>query len=226
MNELARDHVTDLGDHHEQDRVLADIPVVGRQHVLRSLREHRIQRELLLSLRLCDVERDGPGARIQIHLVKVLVVIERRYDPAAERVIFKVVEDTVHLVEHALLINVFDPELIAVSLSDGPVLIRPLVPDMGMQVPYVVRLSLPDPEDLIHGALQSCPSQCERRELPAEIVAVRNTELLDRVGRSPVLPVRAYFLPSRVRPVIQNIPARFLENLIGKTHALFSSTLY
>ena len=153
VDELARIHVTALCEHHEKDRVLAHVPVVGREHILRSLAEHRVQRELVFARPLRDIEGHRPCARVKIHLMQVRMIVDIRHDAAAVRIVLQVKENTVDLIEHPLFVFMLNAHLITVSLADGTVRIRPLVPDMRMKIMDIVGLSLPDPQNLVHRAL-------------------------------------------------------------------------
>ena len=57
-----------------------------------------------------------------------------RHDPAAERIIFQIIKDPVHLIKHAFFVLALYADLIAISFSDGTGLICPLVPYMAVQV--------------------------------------------------------------------------------------------
>lgn len=119
----------------------------------------------------------------------------------------EIVQDTVHLVEVALLVVRLLRDLIPVRLADRTRFIGPLIPDMGIEVVDVVGLLLVDPQDLVHRGLESGAAQRQRRELLAQVVAVGDTEVLDGVGRGAVLPNRADLLPLRGRTVIENVSA-------------------
>ena len=112
----------------------------------------------------------------------------------------------------------FYAQLIAVGLADAAVLICPGIPDVAVQVVDIVRLLLPDPEDLISGGLPRSAAKRHHWKLPAQIIAVHHTELLDRVGRCSVLPVRANGEVGVPGSVLQNVFAVFYKNLIGITH--------
>lgn len=45
--------------------------------------------------------------------------IQIRHDPAAERIVFQVINDPVHLVHHPFPVLVLHPHLIAISLADA-----------------------------------------------------------------------------------------------------------
>jgi hypothetical protein len=81
------------------------------------------------------------------------MIVNAADDAAAERIIFEIVQDPVRLVEHSFLVTALDADLIAVSLTDGTVLISPLIPDVRFQIMNIVGFALPDPQNLIHAAL-------------------------------------------------------------------------
>ena len=144
MHELPRLQSRNLREHHEQDRVLHDVPVVCREHVVGALVEYAVERVAR------DVERHGIGARIEVHFVQVGKSVNVGEYPAAGGIVFKVVEHPVHLVELALAVLVFYAELVAVRFAYTAVFVRPLVPDMGMEVMDVVALLLPYPQYLVY----------------------------------------------------------------------------
>lgn len=74
MNKFAWLKSTDLRKHHDQRAVLAYIPVVGGKHVLGTLIENRIKPIPTY------IKSHAVSARVQVHLVKVGVIIDIRYD--------------------------------------------------------------------------------------------------------------------------------------------------
>ena len=135
------------------------------------------------------------------------MVIEVGHDPPGGRVVLQVIEHPVHLVEHPLGVLVLHPQLIAVGLADGAVFIGPGVPDMAVQVVDVVGLLLPDPQQLVHRALEGhLPDGLDGKLLP-QVVAVDDTEFLHRVGGGAVLPPGAHLLIGVPHPMGQNILA-------------------
>ena len=67
-----------------------------------------------------------------------MVVVDICHDSAAERVVLKVVDNSVNLVEHTFLVLVLNAELIAVSLADRAVLVSPGIPNVGVQIVNIV----------------------------------------------------------------------------------------
>ena len=159
MNKLAYVHVADLRQHVHQNRILHNIPVVCSKHVLGSLIENCIECKSVLSLFLSNIVGYAVSARIQIHLMKVRKHIGICHDPAAERIVFEIINDPVHLVKLALFINTLLPNLIAVGFSDRAGLVSPLVPDVAVKVMDVIALFLIYPENLIGCALKGGFSQ-------------------------------------------------------------------
>ena len=132
----------------------------------------------------------------------------------------QVIQHAVHLVEHALGVLVLHAQLIAVGLADGAGLIRPLIPDVPAQVVDVVRLLLPDPQQLVHGGLPVGAAQREERKLLGEIIAVHDAEFLHRVRRSAVvLPARAHLAVGVPDAVCQNLFTVLNEYLICVAHS-------
>ena len=135
------------------------------------------------------------------------MVIEVGHDPPGVWVVLQIVEHPVHLVEHPFGILVLDSQLIAVGLADGAVLIGPGVPDMAGEVVDVVGLLLPDPQKLVHRALEGHLADGLDGELLPQVVAVDDTEFLHGVGGGAVLPPGAHLLIGVPHPMGQNILA-------------------
>ena len=151
--------------------------------------------------------------------MQVLKVVDVRQYPARGGVVLQIVEHPVHLVELALGVLVLHAQLVAVGLAYGARLVRPLVPDVAAQVLYVVGLLLPDPEQLVNGALPIGAAYRENGELPAQVVAVHDAEFLDRVrGRAVVLPARTDLLLRVPKAVFEDVPAVFYEDFVGVAH--------
>ena len=131
----------------------------------------------------------------------------------------RLVQHPVHLVHVALGIVVLHAQLIAVGLADGAVFIRPLVPDVGTQVPDVVGLLLPDPQQFVHGGFPIGPAQGQDGKLLLQIVAVDDAEFLYGVGGRSILPAGTDFQLRVPYAVGQDLPAVFYKNLISAAHS-------
>ena len=165
MDQLPCLHAAHLGQHMEQYRILAHIPVVGCQHILRALVEDAVQGQHITVFLFGHIKSHAVCARIQIHLMKILMHIDVRHDTPAVRIILQIVDHTVRLIHHSFFILMFYPHLVAVCFSDRSGLIRPAVPDMAFQFMHIVRLFLPDPQHFVYTALDSRAPERERRKL-------------------------------------------------------------
>ena len=187
------------GHHVNQGGVLHHVPAVGGEHILAALVEDGVEGSA------ADIEGHGVGAGIEGHLVEVVVVVEVGHNTPGGRVVFEIVQHPIHLVEHPLDILVLDPQLIAVGLADGAALVGPGVPDMAVQVVDVVGFLLPDPQQLVHRALEGHFPDGLDGELLPQVVAVDDTEFLHGVGGGAVLPPGAHLLIGVPHPMGQNI---------------------
>ena len=130
----------------------------------------------------------------------------------------EIVEHAVHLVEPAFPIFVLHPKLVAIGLTDGAVLARPLVPDMAVQIADAVGFFLPDPEELIDGVLQVGLAQGEDRKFLAEIVAIDDPKTFHSVRRRAVAPARAHVKVRVPDAGVEDLANVLLKNLIGSAH--------
>ena len=153
-----------------------------------------------------------------MHFVKIFEVVKIGENAAGSGVVLEIVEHAVDLVEQAFFVLVLYAELIAVGLADGAGFVGPGVPDVGGKVVDVVGLFLPDPEKLIHRALEVGAAKRENGELPLQIIAVDKTELLDGMGGCAVGPVGADGKVIVAHTVLQNIKAVGAKDLISVTH--------
>ena len=218
VHESAGLHADGLGNHHEENAVLNDVPVVGGQDVLGTLVENGVKSELIATFFLSDIEGHTPGARVEIHFVEVGVVVDAGEDATAEGIVFEIPDDAIDLIHFAFLVLMLDAELVAIGFANAAVRIGPFVPDMGAKIVDVVGLFLPNPENLVGGELDGGAAQGESGELLLEIVAGANTELFDGVGRAAVLPFWAHFFAPGVRAILENVAAHLYELLISFTH--------
>ena len=96
--------------------------------------------------------------------MQILMHIDICHDPPAVRIVFQVVDHTIHLIHHALPVLMFYLHLIPICFSDRAVFIRPTVPDMTVQIVDIIGFFLPDPKQLVGTAFDSGPSQSQRRK--------------------------------------------------------------
>ena len=167
MQQLAGNHIDGLRDHHQQDGILAHVPVVCGQNVLTALVENHVERRFVILRTLRHVIRHAVRTRIQVHLGQVAKHIGVRHNAAAVRRMLQVIQHAVHLVKVALGIMALLPNLVAVSLADGAGLVGPLIPNMAVEVMHVIGLLLIDPQDLIHGRFEGRTTQGKRGKLLA-----------------------------------------------------------
>ena len=219
VDQFAGHQAADLGQHVDQHRVLHYIPVVGGQHVLAPLVQNGVEDIP------GDVEGHGPGAGVQIHLMEILVVVKTGEDAAGGGVVLQVIQHPVHLVHLPFGILVLDGELIAIGLADGAVRIRPLIPDVAVQVVDVVGLLLPDPQQFVHRGLPVGPAEGQDGELLLKVIAVDDPEFFHSVGGSTVLPMGTDGQVCVPDPVVQNVPAVLQKERIGTAHGGPSSAL-
>ena len=133
----------------------------------------------------------------------------------------QVKKDPVHLVKVTLFVMVLDSQLVAVGLADGAVLPCPFVPDMAAQVADAVGLLLPDPQQLVHGALPVGAAEGHNGEFFRQVVAVHHAEGLDGMGRRAVCPVGADFQALVGNAFLQNFSAGRLVYFICIAHVGF-----
>ena len=202
-----------LREHMKKHGVLHDVPVVCREGVLASLVQNAVE---FVSR---DVERHRVRARVEVHFVQVLEVVDvGEYAPRL-RIVFKVVKHSVHLVEFAFGIYALFAELIAVRLADRARFVRPTVPDMRIEVVHVVALFLPNPKNLVDCGFESGAAKGDNRKLFCEVVSVDDTELLYCVRRRSVKPLGAHFEVFVADSVVEYVAASFDKYLICEAHS-------
>ena len=212
MHQFSRFKAGDLCKHHGENCILHDIPVVGSEHILRTLVQNGVE------LSVTDVERHGIGAGIKSHLTEIRKIINVSHNSAGRWIVFQVPDDLIDLVHISLRIVVFDTELIAVCFADGTRLICPGIPDAGAKIMHIVALCLPDPEQFVNGGFPKGPADGENREFLRKVVAVDNAEALDGVSRRPVFPAgtdRQICIPCTV---IENLTAILNKYLVSSAH--------
>ena len=151
--------------------------------------------------------------------MQILEIIDVREDPPRGRIVFKIVEHAVHLIEFALLIYALLAQLIAVRLADGTVFVRPAVPDMRIEFADIVGLFLPNPENFVYTAFKCRAAQRENGKFLSQIVSVYHAEFLDGVRLRAVRPMRPHGQRLVRKAVVYNVPAVFDKYLVSVTHS-------
>ena len=205
-----------------QHRILDHIPVVGGEHILRTLVQDGI--ELIAG----NVEGHGISAGIEVHLMEIFKIINVGQDAAGGRIVLQIIDHTVHLVHRllALVELVLLAQLIAVSLADGAIFTGPLIPDMAAQIADPVGLLLPDPQQFIHGALPVSTAQGHNGKFFCQIIAVHNAEFLDGMGGSAILPTGAYIHTLIRKTIFQNIQTSLAVQFVSSAHDLTSEMIF
>ena len=169
----------------QQDRILHDVPVVCGEGVLTALIENAV--EFVAG----DVESHRIGARVEMHLVQILKVVDVGEDASGLRIVFEVEKHSVHLIEFALGVNAFFAELIAVRFAYRAGFVRPAVPDVRVEVVHVVALFLPNPQYFVNTAFKCRFAHCKNGKFLTQIVSIYNTKLFYGMRRCSVFPMRA-----------------------------------
>ena len=125
VNQLTSLHAADLCNHHEQDSVLANIPVVCRKNILATLNKQQVKCRFVLTCFLSDVIDCVERARVEVHLREVSKGIQVGHNTAAERILLEVLEYAIHLVIVAIGVVRNLSNLITVSFANGTRLISP-----------------------------------------------------------------------------------------------------
>ena len=218
VNKLASFHAANLCNHHQQDCVLANIPVVSGKNVLATLNKQQVKRWFVLTWLLSNVIDCVECARVEVHLGEVGKGVQIGHNTTAERILFEILEYAIHLVIIAVSIVRNLSNLITVSFANGARLISPRIPDVRVEVVNVVGLLLVNPQNLVHGALESGTAKRQRRKLLTQIVAIADAKLLDCVCGSTVFPGRANFLALGGGAVFNNVGAHINKNAICFAH--------
>ena len=219
MYKFAHLHIAYLREHMKQHSILAYIPVICRQHILGTLVQDSVQCQLVAALFFCHIERHAVCTRIQIHLMKILMYIDIRHDPAAVRIILQIIEYTVYLIHHSFFVDMLYAHLIAVCLPDRSIFICPAVPDVTVQIVDIIGFFLPDPQKLVRTAFDPGSSECQCREFFSQIIPVHHTKFFYSIRRSPVFPSRTYLFSFCAGSIINDVPAHLYKNFVCITHA-------
>ena len=83
MYKLSYFHVAYLRQHMKQHGILAHIPIICRQHVLGALIQDPVQRQPVTVFFFCHIKCHTVSARIQVHLMQILMYIEVCHNTAA-----------------------------------------------------------------------------------------------------------------------------------------------
>ena len=153
-----------------------------------------------------------------MHLGQVAKHIRVGHDAATVRCVLKIVQHSVHLVEIALGIMALLANLVPVGLADGAGTVGPAVPDVAPEIVDVVRLLLPDPQQLVDAGLEIGAAHGEDGKLLGKVVAVNYPELFHRVCTLAVIPPRADLEVGVPHAVFKNILAVTDKNFVCSAH--------
>ena len=87
---------------------------------------------------LCYIKCHTIRTWIKIHLMKILVDINICHDPSTVWVVFQIIDHTIYLIHHSFFVLVLYTHLISISLSDRTIFICPFIPDMTLQIIYII----------------------------------------------------------------------------------------
>ena len=218
MNQLASFHAADLRNHHQQDCVLANIPVVSSKNVLTTLNKQQVKRWLVFAWLLSNVIDCVECARVEVHLREVGKGVQVGHDSTAEWILFEILEHAIHLVIIAVSIVRNLSNLITVSFANGARLISPRIPDVRVEVVHVIGLLLINPQNFVHGALERSAAKRQRRKLLTQIIAIADAKLLDCVCRGTIFPGRTDLLALGGGAVFNNVGTHINKNAICFAH--------
>ena len=154
--------------------------------------------------------------------MKILMHVNICHNTTAIRIVLQIINHAVYLIHHAFFILMLHLHLITISFSDRTILISPTVPDMTVQIINIIRLLLPDPEHLIHTALDPGSSKSQCRKFLRQVIAVDHSKFLNGICRCSVLPSWAYLLPLCACSILYNVSAHINKYFICVTQLFFS----
>ena len=218
MHQLTHLHIANLRQHMHEYRVLTHIPVICCQNILGTLIQYRIQHQFILPRFLCHIKCHAVGTRIQMHFMQIRVHINIGHNTATVRIVFQIIDHTIHLIHHTFLILMLYAHLITICFSDGTGFICPLIPHMTVKIIDIVGFLLPDPEHLIRTALDGSSAQSQCWKFFGQIIAIYHTKLFDGVSTGSILPFRAHLFSLCAGSVFNNIFTHIDKNVICVTH--------
>jgi len=124
----------------------------------------------------------------------------------------------VNLIHIALGIVMLHAQLVAIGLANGAGLICPGIPYMTLQIVDIVRLLLPNPQQLVHSRLDELLADCEDGKFLLQIITVDHTKQLDCMGGASVFPTRTHLLVGIPDTLSQNVFAILNEYGISVAH--------
>ena len=131
------------GNEVDENGILGHVEGYAQAHIAAALNEHTVQAAV------SDIPQGLVGTGLEGHVIQILD-IPQGYDHApALGIVFQGIQELIDL----LVL----PDLIAVSLADGPVRTHPFVPNVAvhlLQLPHIVALELPNPKDFFDGCLK------------------------------------------------------------------------
>ncbi len=143
------------------------------------------------------------------------------------KIVGTVLQDMLQIVQHLIdLIHftlgklMLNAHLIAVSLADRAILIRPRVPDVRCQITDVVGLFLVYPQYLVYRRAVVNAPQGHKRKFLADVIPVHHAEFLDGVRGSFVVPTRTDIHIRVGHAVFQNIKAIPYEDVVCSAHKI------
>lgn len=176
--------------HDDQHGVLADVPVIGDHDVVGALVDDGVQVEILRLVVVSDVEGHTVHTRTQVHRVQVFMTVHVGQDGPAHGTVRQVMENSLHLVAPGVAVAGLLADLVTVGLTDAAALIRPGVPDVGIQVVDVIGALLVDPEDLIQSGLPVDGAELQNGQLAVpEVIVLGDAEDFAGMGGFAVLPL-------------------------------------
>ena len=154
--------------------------------------------------------------------MKILMHVNICHNTTAIRIILQIINHAVYLIHHAFFILMLHLHLITISFSDRTILISPTVPDMTVQIINIIRLLLPDPEHLIHTALDPGSSKSQCRKFLRQVIAVDHSKFLNGICRCSVLPSWTNLLTLCACSILYNVSAHINKYFICVTQLFFS----
>src|SRR5208282_2673557 len=190
VDEGARPQLADLGDHHREQGIGADIKRHAQEQVGAALVK------LAVELTILNVKLKQRVAGRQRHLIQLTDVPRADNQPPALGLLLDLVNDLVNLVDAAAVRSAPVAPLRPVYPAQVPVLVRPLVPDRHPVLVQVLDISIPaeEPEQFVNDGLEMDPLRRQQREASGE----RKPRLSPEYGIS----ARASAVPSAL-PVLQ-----------------------
>ena len=156
-----------------------------------------------------------------INLVKQypIIIVFKYY--LRRRIFFQLCKYFISRIIFQIMMSISFTDLISICFTNRSFSICPRIPNMRIQIIYIITLLLPNPKKFISSCFNTSRTHSNSRKFLLKIITIYNSKFLNSICRFiSICPSCSYTFTSSINTIIDNIKTSVFKNSICLRHSI------